>query len=1080
MDVLPLSVIDCHKREIVPVRGPCEYVALSYVWGQTAAQGVPKGNSLPPHLPCTVEDAMTVVREVGLQYLWVDRYCLDQSNKAEFEAQLNQMADIYRNALITIIGAAGSNGGYGLPGVSSRPRIKQPCIKIGDYTLWSSMTDPRKLVRESPWMTRAWTYQEGVFSRNWIAFTDEQVFFQRSNEEQTIMERWWKTSCEMFPYGGLGADANCPLLNMYDKVWQNEGAIHQLLAQYTARRLTYQSDAINGTLGLLKRCENGPYRMNHYFGIPILGPLVSHRKAMGRDPSRSWPLTEAFLVNLCWKTRGTGPRRAEFPSWSWAGWQAVYEGSAQPLAHYGLTGRSLTKVKLLVEMEEDLADWEAMCNMINWDLYQDLTSLPRELYMQVPTVPLTLCREVRGTGDGFAGHAADLTPMPWCAVLSDNECEVLIEVNLVDEEVASTFQTVDSVSLKGIILRQLDPHAAQEYNPYDNQVWAFALVVLEEKNGATRVGSLELRPDNYSVRWKYHVDHSGMKNEKCWVRDVLKDYKILWSDVDIPPSSGASSGPNSSILAPSVHQPVIIVGASLVGLSAALCLSKHKVPTIVLEKHASIAKHPRAIGFTARTLEIYRWLGIADEIPEIPKDFNLMRARVESMTGKWFESTSWSDTGSSNKKSSQELPATKKQYSPSRGAALPQDQLEAILQATAIERGADIRRQHRVTNVEQSQSGVSVTVCDPQNREMRIEGSYLIAADGNRSTVRELLQIPRNGRGHMQTMRSVLFRAPLEQYMQGVHQFSIDQPDLKAFMTTYNDGRWVLMFHDDVERDEPTLRSAINQAIGRSDLPVDIITTGRWDLAALVADTFQSGRVFLAGDAAHTLPPNRGGYGANTGIHDVDNLAWKLAAVLAGKSSPELLDTYDAERRPVALLRHDQIFARADYKVHLDKATPAGKKLDDDAMEFGQLYLSNGFIGAENNLPRALKPDEWAGQPGTHVPHFWVTQDENPVSILDVVGEDSWTLVSESVEWEEVVAQVNLGSSITLKHICIGRDVQFTDEGSFQEALGVSATGASLLRPDGYIAWRTKELPENPAKCLDDIVAQVAFRVNSH
>ncbi|GAB1197688.1 hypothetical protein APSETT444_006990 [Aspergillus pseudonomiae] len=530
---------------------------------------------------------------------------------------------------------------------------------------------------------------------------------------------------------------------------------------------------------------------------------------------------------------------------------------------------------------------------------------------------------------------------------------------------------------------------------------------------------------------------------------------------------------------PLVHQPVIIVGANLVGLSAALCLSKQTVPTIVLEKHAGISKHPRAIGFTSRTLEIYRRLGIADQIPEIPKDFNLMRARVESMTGKWFESTSWSDTDSSNKRSSQEVPAPKKQYSPSRGAALPQDQLEAILQAAAVERGVDIRRQHRVADVQQNAHGVTVTVVDPQEKETQIEGSYLIAADGNRSTVRELLHIPRNGRGHMQTMRSVLFRAPLEQYMQGVHQFNIDQPDLKAFMTTYNDGRWVLMFHDDVERDEPTLRSAINQAIGRSDLPVDIITTGRWDLAALVADTFQSGRVFLAGDAAHTLPPNRGGYGANTGIHDVDNLAWKLAAVLSGKSSPGLLDTYDAERRPVALLRHDQIFARADYKVHLDKATPAGKKLDDNAMEFGQLYLSKGFIGVDNNLPRALKPDEWAGQPGTHVPHFWVTQGGHPISILDVVGEDSWTLVSESAEWGDVVAQVNLRSLVTLNHVCIGRDVQFTDEGSFQEALGVSATGASLLRPDGYIAWRTKGMPANPVKCLNDVVAQVTFRVNS-
>lgn len=140
------------------------------------------------------------------------------------------------------------------------------------------------------------------------------------------------------------------------------------------------------------------------------------------------------------------------------------------------------------------------------------------------------------------------------------------------------------------------------------------------------------------------------------------------------------------------------------------------------------------------------------------------------------------------------------------------------------------------------------------------------------------------------------------------------------------------MFKDAVDRDEPTLRAAIYQAVGRLDFPLEILTTGRWELTALVADTIQSRLIFLAGDIAHTLPPNRGGYGANTGIHDVHNLAWNLAAVLSGNSSPELLNTYDAERRPVAPLRHDQIFVRADYKEHLDNSTPAGDKIDDDAM----------------------------------------------------------------------------------------------------------------------------------------------------
>lgn len=99
------------------------------------------------------------------------------------------------------------------------------------------------------------------------------------------------------------------------------------------------------------------------------------------------------------------------------------------------------------------------------------------------------------------------------------------------------------------------------------------------------------------------------------------------------------------------------------------------------------------------------------------------------------------------------------------------------------------------------------------------------------------------------------------------------------------------MLSDDVDRDTDEQIQAVQRAIGRTDIPIDLSTTGRWELAALVADRFADGRVFLTGDAAHQLPPNRGGFGANTGIDDAHNLAWKLAAVLSETSRPRLLDT---------------------------------------------------------------------------------------------------------------------------------------------------------------------------------------------
>jgi 2-polyprenyl-6-methoxyphenol hydroxylase-like FAD-dependent oxidoreductase len=534
------------------------------------------------------------------------------------------------------------------------------------------------------------------------------------------------------------------------------------------------------------------------------------------------------------------------------------------------------------------------------------------------------------------------------------------------------------------------------------------------------------------------------------------------------------------IMSASNAPPVIVVGASLVGLSAALCLTSHQVPTIVLEKHAGISPHPRAIGFTARTMEIYHSLGIRNEHPA-PDNFELKRLRVESLTGKWFEQTSWSDTQKkqNSKQTTSEIqqqgtPSRKKEYSASRATALPQDKLEPILESLALERGTDIRRQHNVLKVEQDQNGVTVTAQDSQGATHQIKGSYLIAADGNRSTIRENLQIPRQGRGFMQNLHSVLFHAPLEQFTKGIVQFEIDQPNLKALLVSYSDGRWALMFRDDIERDNAALISAIYQAIGDTSVPVDIITTGRWELTALVADTFQSGRVFLAGDAAHTLPPNRGGYGANTGIHDVHNLAWKLAAVLAGRSSEGLLETYDAERRPVALLRHDQIFVRADYKVHLDAKSVAGEKIDDDAMEFGQIYVSKGFVGVDGDLPCAKKPDEWAGQPGTHLPHFWVERDGERFSSLAVVGQNSWTLISASEDWGKVVLSVNGKSRSAIRSVRLDEQLKV-----FRGAFSVSETGAALIRPDGYIAWKIEEMPSGPFGVLVEVLSQVAFEVNA-
>ncbi|MCW2859460.1 MAG: FAD-binding monooxygenase, PheA/TfdB family protein [Actinoallomurus sp.] len=510
---------------------------------------------------------------------------------------------------------------------------------------------------------------------------------------------------------------------------------------------------------------------------------------------------------------------------------------------------------------------------------------------------------------------------------------------------------------------------------------------------------------------------------------------------------------------------VLVVGGSLVGLSAAMFLSWHGVPAMVVERHTASSPHPRAMGFTPRTMELFRAVGLGSRVPQIPAGFRLRRARVESLAGEWFEESSWTPASSEGPKI---------QHSPCEGAAVAQDLLEPILRDKAAQLGADVRLGTELLSWEQDGDGVLAMLRAEGGGEYAVRSDYLIACDGHRSPVREALGIGRSGRGLMGTSRSVLFRASLDEYLEaGVRQFEIDQPDLKAFLTTYGDGRWVLMFADDEERDEDRLRAAVHQAIGRRDPEVEVITTGRWELSALIADRFTSGRVFLAGDAAHTLPPARGGYGANTGIEDVHNLAWKLSSVLSGESTQRLLDTYGPERHPIAWLRHHQIFARSDYRKHAGPAADTAI-VDDDAMEFGQLYRSPAVLTAGDELPPAARPEQWAGQPGTRAPHLWLTQDGERLSTLDLL-QRGWVLLTGSDRWSAAAEQATERTGITVDRRRIGGRLQPDEPDGFRRAFGLSEDGAALVRPDGYIAWRCPDLPAHPADALTEAMGQVSF-----
>jgi putative polyketide hydroxylase len=527
---------------------------------------------------------------------------------------------------------------------------------------------------------------------------------------------------------------------------------------------------------------------------------------------------------------------------------------------------------------------------------------------------------------------------------------------------------------------------------------------------------------------------------------------------------------------------VLIVGGGLAGLSAAMFLAWRGVPATLVEKRPGSSSHPRAVGFTPRTFELFRAVGIDSSIPQIPLGHGRpRRIAVESLAGKWFDEAEWSS--SSSQASADRTPRPHVEYSPCRGAAIAQDRLEPILRDKAIALGADVRLNTELLSLDVDATGVLASLRDPDGGEYRLRADYVIAADGHSSSIREALGISRSGHGAMQVVRSVLFRASLDEYLEsGISQFELDQPGLRGMLTTYRDGRWLLMFSDDEERDEATLRAKVIQAVGRTDLDFDIITTGRWVLSALIADRFSSGRVFLAGDAAHTLPPARGGYGANTGIEDAFNLAWKLASVISGESSPALLDTYDAERRPIAWLRHNQIFARRDYARWATAEEQQETIIDDDAMELGQLYRSEAILGAGDELPPAMRPDQWAGQPGTRSPHLWVAKDGARLSTLDLLQRD-WAFVSGSERWCEAAQRAarQLGLGVHTFHVngplcCAGTPIEqiVAEQQDVESAFGIGPAGVTLVRPDGYVAWRTREETEDMVATLTDALTRAA------
>src|SRR6185436_4565771 len=410
---------------------------------------------------------------------------------------------------------------------------------------------------------------------------------------------------------------------------------------------------------------------------------------------------------------------------------------------------------------------------------------------------------------------------------------------------------------------------------------------------------------------------------------------------------------------------VFIAGGGPVGLTASILLSRLGVSSLLVERHPGTSIHPKARGINTRTMEIFRQCGVESAVRAAGLHPEQSRFIIwaRSLAGEELE---------------RRVPARSRpeaqQLSPVLRCLCAQDDLEPVLRAhaEALEPG-QLRFGAELTDFRQDAEHVTATLREREGDSV-VRARYLIAADGARSRVRETLGIPMRGTPGLYRSLNVLLRADLRPWTadRPAALYFIEQPGLKAtFLTINGVNRWGFLINNlpvDGPADDYTperCAAIVRQAAGVPDLDVEILGAVPWVAAAQVAERYRDGRVFLAGDAAHHMPPT-GGFGLNTGVQDVHNLAWKLAGVFHGWAGPTLLDSYDAERRPFGRAITAQALANssamgrvaaADGTLETAPAVRARPEfLNEIGMIFGAHYESPATVPDGTALPAVANP----------------------------------------------------------------------------------------------------------------------------
>jgi len=536
-----------------------------------------------------------------------------------------------------------------------------------------------------------------------------------------------------------------------------------------------------------------------------------------------------------------------------------------------------------------------------------------------------------------------------------------------------------------------------------------------------------------------------------------------------------------------VEVPVLIVGGSLVGMSTAMLLGHYGIRSIAVEHHRGTAIHPRAAQISQRTMEIFRTVGV-EQIVRRKSDEQFVQdgaiMAVETLAGKelaWFISN---------------LNEGIRDVSPSERVFISQSLLEPLLKTCAERLGASLLFGTEMISFEDDSNGVTAIIRGRDGGGTQtVRASYMVAADGAHSRIRERLGIRMRGRGVFSNSVTIYFRGDVAPLLRGRNLsviyvsnavlrgfFRFEKPFDRGFLAVNALGDPGNPITDvSTGLTEERSLELVRAALGSNDVDVTIENLMPWKAEAHVADRFQHDRVFLVGDAAHVMPPN-GGFGGNTGVQDAQNLAWKLAMVLKHTAGPDLLGTYEPERRPVAQFTVEQAYSRYVTRTAPYLGTEGIQAVENDLnVELGYRYHSaavsgdgevDAFDGRDHGHPRESK-----GQPGTRAPHMWLQRDGEPISTLDLFGRNFVLLAaSDGAAWCEAapVAATRLG--IELDAHRIGADRLIDSDGTFTTAYGITPTGAVLIRPDGFVGWRVQTACEQPAQVVAEVLARLTSR----